>query len=340
MPLFSVTLLTEIVPAFLGFTNLEMEKRPMHRANLNFDKFHCPSILRFSVVLILLAGGLPLIAFAQQRVQKTFSSAEEASQAYAAAAGKNDEEALLEILGPDGKDIVSSGDEAQDSEGRTTFARKYQQMHRLVTEPNGTVTLYIGAENWPTPIPIIHKGNLWFFDTEAGIMEIVQRRIGENEISAIRVCQELVVAQKEFYAAQQNKYAQKIMSDEGQHNGLYWKSDEGQPKSPIGPLLAAAFIDTSAKSQEPTPYRGYYFHLLSRPEKAGTDGFTVVAYPADYRSSGVMSFIVAEDGVVYERDLGKKTDEICKSMKESKLGSKWKTAEAEPEQSASADQKN
>ncbi len=312
----------------------------MQRTNLNFDKFHCPSILKFSAVLILLAGGLPLAALAQQRVQKTFPSAEDASQAYAAAAAKNDEETLLEILGPDGKDIVSSGDQAEDSEGRATFAKKYQEMHRLVTEPNGTVTLYIGAENWPTPIPIIHKGNLWFFDTEAGIAEIVQRRIGENEISAIRVCQEFVAAQKEFSAAQQNKYAQKIMSDEGQHNGLYWKSDEGQPQSPIGPLLAAAFINSSTKSQEPNPYRGYFFHLLPRPEKGGAEGFTVIAYPAEYRSSGVMSFMVSEDGVVYEKDLGKKTEEIAKSMNESKLGSKWRMVEDQPEQSASTDQKN
>jgi hypothetical protein len=317
-----------------------MEKRQMQQANLNLDKFSLGHFTKIATALFLLSASFPSLSLAQQRVQKTFSSAEEASSAFAAATQKNDEETLLEILGPDGKQIVSSGDEAEDTEGRATFTQKYQEMHRLVTEPNGTVTLYIGAENWPTPIPILNKGNKWFFDTEAGIQEILQRRIGQNEISAIHICQQLVAAQKEFYSAQHNQYALKIMSDEGQHDGLYWKPADGQPQSPIGPLVAQAFVEGKSKSQEPMPYRGYYFHLFPRPEKTGTSDFTFVAYPAEYRSSGVMTFMVSQDGVVYQRDLGKKTEESAKSINEFKLSSKWSKAEEDADQTASADQKN
>ncbi len=142
----------------------------------------------------------------------------------------NDEKAMLQILGPDGKRIVSSGDETEDAESRANFVWKYQQMHRLFREPDGTTTLYIGAENWPTPIPLMNKGNSWYFDTEAGEKEILFRRIGRNEMSAIRVCQQLVAAEKEYYASH-NEYAQRIFSDAGQHDGLYWKVAGGEPES-------------------------------------------------------------------------------------------------------------
>ena len=175
---------------------------------------------------------------------------------------------MLEILGPDGKQIVSSGDEAEDAETRAKFVQKYQEMHRLVKEPDGTTTLYIGAENWPTPIPLVNKGSSWYFDTDAGKKEILYRRIGRNEMSTIRVCQELVAAEKEYYASQHNEYAQKIFSDEGQHNGLYWKAADGEPKSPIGPLVASAVADGYAKIQNsaPIPFRGYY---LPHPDASG-----------------------------------------------------------------------
>jgi hypothetical protein len=289
---------------------------------------------------------------AQQPGQKTFSSAEDASTALVTAAQNSDEKAILDILGPDGKQIVSSGDDAEDAESRANFVRRYQEMHRLVAEPNGTTTLYIGAENWPTPIPLVNKGKTWYFDTDAGKKEILYRRIGQNETSAISVCQELVAAQKEYRATHDNEYAQKFFSDEGQHNGLYWKAADGESQSPIGPLVAAAVADGS-KSQEgaPTPFRGYYFHILTRQGKNGpsgaksyvvngkmTGGVAFVAYPAEYRSSGVMTFIVNEDGVVYEKDLGKKTNVVATSMKEYKPNFSWREAEEQQEETAS-DQK-
>jgi hypothetical protein len=321
----------------------------MRRTKLNFDQFHWGNISKLAAVVILLTGCFCTRSMAQQLGQKIFSSPEDASNALVTAAQSNDEKAMLDILGADGKQIVSSGDQTEDAQSRATFVERYQEMHRLVKEPDGTTVLYIGAHNWPTPIPLVNKGNAWYFDTEAGKEEILYRRIGRNEISAIRVCQELVAAQKEYYAAQHNEYAQKILSDEGQHNGLYWKASDAEPQSPIGPLVAAA----DAKSQDgaPTPYRGYYYIVLTRQGKNGPgmaksyivngkmiEGFAFVAYPAEYRSSGVMTFLVSEDGVVYEKDLGKKTEAHAKAMKEYNPDSSWQKPEERQEETA-GDQK-
>ena len=320
----------------------------MRRTKVNFDKFHWANLPKLAVVAIFLTVCFPARSTAQQPGQKTFSSAEEASNALVTAAQNNDEKAMLDILGPDGKRIVSSGDETEDANSRANFVQRYQEMHRLVKEPDGTTILYIGAHNWPTPIPLVNKGSSWYFDSEAGKKEILYRRIGRNELSAIRVCQELVAAQKE-YSAEHKEYAQKIFSDEAQHNGLYWKAAAGEPQSPIGPLVASAVAKGYGKSLEgpPTPYRGYYFHILVRQGKNGpggaksytvngkmTEGFAFVAYPAEYRSSGVMTFIVDEDGVVYEKDLGKKTDVLAKAMTEYNPNSTWQKAEEQQEKTA------
>jgi len=323
----------------------------MRRMMLNFDKFQWASLPILAAVAILLAGCFPTRCMAQQQGQKTFSSPEDASNALVTAAQNNDEKAMLDILGPDGKQIVSSGDDAEDAESRASFVQRYQQMHRLVKETDGTTILIIGAENWPTPIPLVNNSSSWYFDTEAGKKEILFRRIGRNEISTISVCQELAAAQKEYYSAQRNEYAQNIFSDEGQHNGLYWKAAEGEPQSPIGPLVASAFATGKSPGGAPTPYRGYYYRMLTRQGKNGpggaksyiangkmTEGFSFVAYPAEYRSSGVMTFIVNEDGVVFQKDLGKKTDALSKDMKEYNPNSSWQKAE-EQQQETAGDQK-
>jgi len=321
-----------------------MERSDMRRTELNFDNFYWANLPKLMLVTIFLTLCWPTHSVAQQRGQRTFSSPEDASNALVAAVQSADDKAMLEILGADGKQIVSSGDDVEDAQNRAKFLQKYQEMHRLVREPDGTTTLYIGAENWPTPIPLLNKGDAWYFDTEAGKKEILFRRVGRNEMSAIRVCQELVNAQKEYYSAQHEEYAQNIMSDEGQHNGLYWKAAESEPQSPIGPLIASAVAEGYAKRQDgaPTPYRGYYFHVLTRQGKNGqggaknylvngkmTGGFAFVAYPAEYRSSGVMTFIVSEDGVVFQKDLGRKTDGLAKAMKEYNPDSSWRKAEEE-----------
>jgi Protein of unknown function (DUF2950) len=320
----------------------------MRRTKLDLHKFHSANLPKLAAVAILLTGCFPARSLAQQPGQKTFSSAEDASKALATAAQSNDEKALLDILGPEGKQIISSGDQTEDAQSRADFVQRYQEMHRLVKEPDGTTTLYTGAENWPVPIPLMNKANSWYFDAEAGKKEILYRRVGRNEISTIRICQELVAAEKEYDAAQ-HEYAQKIFSDEGQHNGLYWKAAESEPQSPIGPLVASAVAEGYTKNQNgsPTPYRGYYYRILIRqgadaPGGAKsyvvngkmTGGFAFVAYPAEYRSSGVMTFIVGEDGVVYRKDLGKQTDVLAKALKEYNPNSSWQKDEDQQEETA------
>ncbi len=310
--------------------------------------------MKLAAVAILWAVCLPAHSLAQQAGQKTFSSPEEAGDALEAAAQHNDENAMLQILGPAGKRIVSSGDGSEDIESRANFAKKYQQMHRLVKEPDGSVVLYIGAENWPTPIPLRYGAHAWYFDTPAGEDEIIFRRIGRNEMSAIRICTELVAAEQEYFAVH-HTYAQKMFSDTP-HEGLYWKASgtdvqstgaqSTDAQSPIGPLVAAAFTHDNVESHDahPTPYRGYLFHILTAQGKDApggaksyvadgkmTNGFAFVAYPAEYLSSGVMTFIVSDNGVVYEKDLGKKTAEIADAMKTWNPGPGWKKTETPPE---------
>lgn len=313
----------------------------MRRTKLDLHRFHSANLLKLAAA-ILLAVCFPIRSMAQQQGQMTFASPEAASKALVTASQNNDEKALLDILGPDAKQIVSSGDAAEDAENRANFVKRYQEMHRLVKEPDGTTTLYTGAENWPMPIPLVNKGNLWYFDTDAGKKEILYRRIGRNELSAIRVCQQLVAAEKE-YSAQHNEYAQKISSDQGQHNGLYWTASQSEPQSPVGPLVASAEDQNGA----PTPYRGYYYHILTRQGENApggakdyvvngkmTEGFAFVAYPAEYRSSGVMTFIVGEDGVVYRKDLGKNTDVLAKAVKKYNPSSSWQKDEDQQEETA------
>jgi Protein of unknown function (DUF2950) len=292
--------------------------------------------------LALTVSVSPLFA-AQQPGQKTFGSAGEACHALVKAAQSDDQSALLSILGPDAKDLISSGDPAEDRSSREEFVKKYKEMHRLVNEPDGTTTLYIGAENWPTPIPLLHKGNAWYFDTPAGKKEILYRRIGKNELAVIQVCQELVDAQKEYYSQphdgeSQQQYAGKLSSDPGKHNGLYWETSAGQPDSPIGPLVAAAGADPGNPDQKPQPFMGYYFRILTEQKTAKgslnyivggkmTGGFAFLAYPAEYRSSGVMTFLVDQDGVVYEKDLGPRTAAIAKTLTRYGRDASWRQAD-------------
>ena len=322
----------------------------MRQTNLKSKTRELSDLLKIAALAMLLFACFAVDSPAQQKGQKTFSSPEEASKAVVAALQNNDEKAMLEILGPDASQIVSSGDPIEDAESHANFVRKYKEMHRFLKEPDGSVTLYIGAENWPTPIPLATKGNLWFFDTEAAKREILFRRVGRNEYSAIRICQELVAAQKEYYAMQHNEYARQIYSDEGQHNGLYWKVSESEPPSPIGPLVASSVAEgyVPGKGAPPAPYRGYFFRFLMRQGKDASDGaknyivkgkmtegFAFAAYPAEYRSSGVMTFIVNQDGTVYQKDLGKKTEAVGKAMQEYNPDSSWRKAEEQPVQAAS-----
>lgn len=282
---------------------------------------------------------------------EVFASAGEATQALIAALRADDEQALTKVLGAESKDVISSGDQVEDNNDRQQFVQKYEQMHRLVIEPDGTTTLYVGAENWPSPIPLIHGASGWYFDTPAGKQEILYRRVGKNELAVIEVCRELVDAEKEYYGQPHDGdsgkvYAQKFFSDPDKHDGLYWKAASGDPDSPIGPLVASAAAAgytrdaTTDSTQETQPFQGYYFRVLTAQgsHAAGgarsylvdgkmTRGFAFLAYPADYRSSGVMTFLVDQDGVVYEKDLGPKTAEIAKSLKSYDRDATWRKAD-------------
>jgi hypothetical protein len=308
------------------------------------------STLVAGAALLLALGLSPARTVAQQKGQQTYKSAEDAGQALFKAMQSDDKTQMLSVLGPDARKIVSSGDDVEDEETRSNFVTKYQQMHRMVAEPDGSTTLYIGAENWPTPIPLVQKDGNWFFDTEAARKEILFRRIGQNEMSAIRVTQELASAQKQYYASNNDTYAMKFVSDNGQHDGLYWVGAADQYASPIGPLVAnAGSSEGVSKNLQtgPVPFRGYYFRILDAQGKDAdggamdyvsdgkmTKGFAFVAFPAVYRDSGVMTFIVCQNGVVFEKDLGKKTDALAKAMKDFNPDGTWHKVEMSDVQAA------
>jgi len=288
---------------------------------------------------VVLACAVAVPGSTQQPAQTTFPSAEQAADALVAAARAGDAARLTALLGPAGKELVSSGDSVQDKRDRDQFVRKYEEMHRLAKEPDGTTTLYIGAENWPLPIPLVGTDGAWRFDTEAGKQEILFRRVGRNELTAIRACRALVEAEEAYHAASAREaggvahYASRFISDSGTRDGLYWRG-EGE-RSPIGPLLAAA-----AGSAGATPFHGYLFRLLTAqgPNAPGgtksylvngalTIGYAFVAFPAEYRSSGVMTFLVGEDGTVYQRDLGPSTTALAKALSAYDPDSTWQRAD-------------
>jgi hypothetical protein len=290
---------------------------------------------------ILLSSAIT--GFAQQSNGKTFASPGDAVLALYDAVKAGNAQALTEIFGSNSNDILHSGDQVADRNAASDFVRRYDQMHRVLLEPDGTVTLYVGADNWPLPIPIVkNSSGAWYFDTEAGKKEILYRRVGRNENDAIEILYTLVKAQKEYASEPHDgdsakHYALKFISDEGKQNGLYWKTSDNQPPSPIGPLLVqAAGEGYTVKQGQPTPYHGYYYRMLTRQGAAAkggahdyivngqlSRGFAFVAYPAEYRNSGVMTFIVDQDGVVYQKDLGNDTDKIAGAMTEYNPDSTW-----------------
>ena len=315
--------------------------------NLNLVQLEWKCFVRFAVLVlfVLSLGCSSAPTFAQQPGQRTFASAEDAARAFFAAMQAPDEDAPLTILGPAGKEVLSSGDSAEDSDARTAFIVKYQEMHRFVTETNGTITLVVGAENWPLPIPLVKKNGVWYFDTPAGKDEIVFRRIGKNELAAIEACGELVDAQKQYYKRAPDgfskEYAQKLVSDEGRHDGLYWHGASDEFDSPVNPLIAYARQNVPTDQVgEHVPFNGYLFRMLTNQGSHApggaknyvvngkmTRGFAFVAYPAEYRTSGVMTFIVDQSGTIYEKDLGLDTTKLAQAMATFDPDSTWHKAE-------------
>jgi hypothetical protein len=258
----------------------------------------------------------------EQPKGKAFSKPEDAAATLYAAAKRNDEAELLVILGPDAKEMVQwSDDPAERQERRAEFAQKYEQMHRLVKEPDDTVALYVGAENWPLPIPLVEYHGAWYFDAELGRQEIRYRRIGRNEMEALEVCRTLLDAEKE-YRATAHQYTAKFISSDDSHDGLYWKSANDATKSPIGPYLAHAGV-SGPETAHSQPFHGYYYRILLE----GSDTFAIIAFPAEYRSSGVMTFLVDQNGTAYEKDVGEQTASLANQVSSSHPDSSWKQVE-------------
>lgn len=297
--------------------------------------------------LIVLGLLLNLPCYSQQENERTFATPGEAVSTLYTAVKAKDEESLSRIFGKAASDLMHSGDEVADRNMVQTFLRRYDRMHRVVIEPDGTATLYIGAENWPFPISIAKNSTgSWYFDVVGGKQEILFRRIGRNENDAIEVCQALVQAQREYISAVRSSesskhYALKFISDDGKQNGLFWKASEGEAPSPIGPLIIQATSEGySAQQGQPTPFHGYYYRILTKQgyfAKGGKKsylvkgqlvrGFAFLAYPADYRNSGVMTFVVNQYGMVYQRDLGPDTETIARTMTQYDPDDSWERAD-------------
>ena len=276
---------------------------------------------------------VPMHALPQtQPAQKAFATPKEAADALIQAAGVFDVPALLEILGPDGKDLVASEDTVQDKDRALKFAEKAKEKQQVTTDPKNKslATLTVGSDDWPLPIPIIKKSGKWYFDSKGAHDEILRRRIGSNELDAITVCRGYVEAQ-EAYARQVhddssvNQYAQRIISTPGKHDGLAWQNPDGTWGGPVGEAVAKAIAQGYSSRTE--PFRGYYFKVLKGQGPSARlgqldyvingvmiGGFALVAWPADYRVTGVQTFIVSYDGVVYQKDLGPDSAKIAAAM--------------------------
>ncbi len=283
---------------------------------------------------------------AQESGQKTFAAPADASKALYDAVKSGDKSAMEGVLGASSAPILSSGDPVQDQKNGDNFIRRYEQMSRWGRETNGDETLFMGAENWPFPVPLKkNAAGQWYFDSKAGVEEVLYRRIGNNELATIRVCKALADAQDEYFSETHDgdtvhQYAQKFISDPGKQNGLYWKTAEGEPESPIGPVFEYAAAEGYTKKAD--PFHGYYYRILTAQGAAApggahsyivdgkmTKGFAFIAYPAEYRNSGVMTFVVNLNGVIYEKDLGPKTDDLAKAMTAINPDNTWR-AVSEP----------
>ena len=264
--------------------------------------------------------------------QQDFKTPDDAASALASATKTGDRKAIVTVLGPDGQDIVSSGDEVADAATRQKFIAAYEAKHQIAMEGDNKAILVIGQEDFPLPIPLVRKDGLWRFDTAAGREEILFRRVGRDELDAIQSCLAYVDAQNEYAerdrtGAGANTYAQRIISEPGKKDGLYWPTSQGEDASPLGELIAEATAQGYRPGGGRTPFHGYYFKILTKqgPAAPGGEvdyivrgkmigGFALVAYPAEYRNSGVMTFIVNHTGNVFQKDLGPDTAKLAERM--------------------------
>jgi len=305
--------------------------------------------------LVCIAAALILTACSgqeQARESLTFETPDEAVTALAAAIEKHDVPELRRLFGPGTEDLLASGDDVDDKAARDAFLKRLKTGHQLVSGGPDDLVLQVGEDNWPLPIPLVKDGGRWRFDGAAGADTLVRRRIGANELRTIDVMYGYVAAQQEYAAkghdgAAAGVYAQRLRSDPGKRNGLYWEPREGEPESPAGPLLAQAAAEGygGGQKKERSPYHGYLFQLLlSQGDAAAggarnyvtngklTQGFGLIAYPADYGASGIMTFIVNQDGLVWQRDLGEDTESEAAAIQQFNPDATWTPIPAEGDQ--------
>jgi Protein of unknown function (DUF2950) len=282
-------------------------------------------------------------AVTEPAAQKTFTSPDDAGAALVSAARSGDQNALIAIFGPDSKTVLFTGDPATAKAKLQDFVTAYNQMHRWGKIKAGGQVLYVGADNYPFPIPLDQNSSgKWYFDTAAGKDEIQARRIGKNELTAMDASATIAGAQHEYFQETHDgdttkQYAQKFVSDPGKHDGLYWPVSDGQPQSPLGKLgdFAKALTPTGPMGQP--QFNGYSYRILTKGHTAKgvkdyvtngkmTGGFAILAFPTEYRNTGIMSFLVGDDGTVYQKDLGQKTEEVAGSITEYNPADHWTSA--------------
>ena len=297
------------------------------------------------LAIVLGAAFLALGATPKTPAEK-FDSPEAAADALLTAAKTGDDKALLTVFGSEAEVLVDSGDPVADKNRREDFVQSYQTKHSLERDGDSKAVLVYGDDDFPFPVPIVKQGQKWQFDTKAGKEEILARRVGRNELSAIQVCLAYVDAEREYASVDRNgdgvlEYAQKLISSEGKQDGLYWPTKEGEPESPVGAGLAAARAEGyQIKGGGHEPYHGYYYKSLTKQGKSAPGGaydyvvhgrqiggFALVAYPAEYRNSGIMTFLVSHDGVVYSKDLGPNTAKLASGMTSFNPDKTWKKEE-------------
>ncbi|AMN43659.1 DUF2950 domain-containing protein [Rhodoplanes sp. Z2-YC6860] len=295
--------------------------------------------------LVICVSALIAMAAQPANSQQSFKSPHEAVDVLIAAAKADSDDRAIAVLGSQGRDIISSGDIVADKAARTNFLSNFEAKHKIVLEGDNKAVLVIGSGDWPFPIPMIRKDGAWQFDTESGRREILYRRIGSNELDAIQVCLAYVDAQNEYAAADPqgtdlHAYAQRIVSTPGKRDGLYWPDVQGSPKSPLGELVARASA-AGYRTDKQVPFHGYYYRILTGQGPAASGGaydyvvrgkmiggFALLAYPARYGNSGVMTFVVNHDGAIYQKDLGPNTDRVASDIKLFNPDHTWKRVES------------
>ncbi len=278
--------------------------------------------------------------------QETFANPQQAVDSLVTAVRTSNKRELLRILGPQGAKLIFSGDRVADRQGREEFVSAYDEAHQIEQKAGDKATLVIGKDAWPFPIPVVRQNSVWRFDTAAGAQEILNRRIGRNELNVIQVCRAYVDAQREYFAKKREgngvrEYARRFKSSPGKHDGLYWAVKPGEEESPFGPLVASATAEGYGgvhKKGRRSPYHGYYYRILKRQGKNApggakdyivdghmTGGFALLAFPAKWGDSGIMTFIVNQDGIVFEKNLGPDTAQIAPKITEFNPDLSWKT---------------